>query len=484
MKKLFVFILLLLTILPNLSHARRVEHNKVITPFGLPNRQPPTGAGIKILDTRLGFKAQQTCGYTDWRTTSLILPKQLLSGQYWKHVGKQVIQQSKQVLMSLSGVIVPMLVTNISPTFANIMNKAEMLASAQVSLDADTCEILDGIANQSFLQGDELRRCVKEQLAKKRMTPGQAREVCLTRDTSSLEPFTPEEQIANTASKTKSKGFDMKKFIDELFPTKVKNSSGRYTYLTEGGFTYSRRSSTKKFMAKFFPGVTLRGGATYVNGGTFQPNVDDDIAKQAYKTRDAILQILREMKKHQSRGFSNIDIINKSKHLWESKNSWKSNKEPHPIYRATSDGSEPPFLITPEQIMVLLPLTENEKGISLENHDLRQVLDRLTISSSYVKTTDKLSDIYSKALNKCMKDPNYQDAVSQQNCKLILKNTLSQMDILRSKREAEENVTKIQREISAYVRSVQEEQLKRMHRPTTIKATTPPKGKIKLPGTY
>ena len=464
-------------------HAVTVEdtnQSKVIAPFGLPSRQPPTGAGIKIIDFKLGLSAQQVCGYTDWTTAQLHLPKQLLSKTYWKHVGKQVVNQAKQTVMNLSGALPSMLACNVSSTFCHVMNQAEVMAAFSSDLDWKSCEMLEGVANQSLFQADELRRCVQTQLNTNRLTPGQAREVCLQKDRPSTEPLTPSEKIANTASKTGGdNGFDMQEFINDVFPTRIQSSSGSYTYLTEGGHRYSRRTSTKTFMTKLFPGVSISGGSTVVKGGTFQPNIDEEVAQETAKTKSAVKEILLEMRRHQVKGFAKNDIIKKSAHLWKDKSKWISEKIPHPIYRPTSDATDPSFLVTPNQIAMLLPLLESGEN----GQELEQVLDRLGQTSSFVKVMDKLSDIYINSLRKRL-DPKYSNALAQKNIELALQNTKALMAVVKEKRDAEDNVYRVQTQISNYVQEFQKDQLQTVTPMNKKDLRTAPTGKFKIPGTF
>jgi hypothetical protein len=54
------------------------SQGRVVAPFGFPSSQPPPrGSVINLADHQIGLEAQQVCGYTDWSTIQLRLPKKL-----------------------------------------------------------------------------------------------------------------------------------------------------------------------------------------------------------------------------------------------------------------------------------------------------------------------------------------------------------------------------------------------------------------------
>lgn len=68
--------------------AVETPQSMIVAPFGFPADQPPPpGSVINLADFDVGYTAQQVCGYTDWSTLQLRLPKKLLSKDYWKNVG-------------------------------------------------------------------------------------------------------------------------------------------------------------------------------------------------------------------------------------------------------------------------------------------------------------------------------------------------------------------------------------------------------------
>lgn len=96
MKKTVIVILFLFV--SSLGAARVVGNyygQTIIQPFGyMAPRPPATTRTVAIDDIKFGFSAQQVCGYTDWSTATIHLPKQLLSKEYWSKIGNNLKQQA------------------------------------------------------------------------------------------------------------------------------------------------------------------------------------------------------------------------------------------------------------------------------------------------------------------------------------------------------------------------------------------------------
>ncbi|MBF0206353.1 MAG: hypothetical protein HQK53_05635 [Oligoflexia bacterium] len=440
--------------------------NKLVAPFGFASRQPPTMEYVKIIDVKVGLEAQQVCGYTDWTTTQIHLPKQLLSKQYWKNVGTRIMQTAQKVVMDLSGALPSMLACNVSPTFCSVLNQAELMAGFEQSLTFETCNILDDVANTGAFQSGALKGCIRSYLAAKEKknetaTNSEAREACLNKADKD-GPSSNKDKLEQISSKTENdenhqqaNHFDLQKFVDSLFPGEVKTTERVYSFERDG-FTYSRRKKSKDFVKKIFlKGINLRGSAMVEVGGTFQGTIEKEKDIEQSKLRMAILVILREMRENQQKGCSEREIIRRSEHNWKDKNKWKQDKEPHPIYRPSGNEAEPTFLISPEQILMLLPLV-GDSDANFESDDLRQVLDRLSSAATHVKITDRLIDTYRETFRVCRTDPKYQDSVAQKNCESMLKDISSNMQFLQYQNNTETDAMKTQQEVREYIQHVQE----------------------------
>lgn len=444
-----------------------ITQARIYAPFGLASRQPPSARGLNIIDFEIGIEAQQVCGYTDWTTAQIKLPKQLLSKKYWKGIGKKIVEQATQAVIDLSGALPSMLACNASPSFCAVLNQAEMLASFENDLTFNTCKMLEGISNSSLVQSSGLKDCIQNVLDSGKIdTPGRAREYCLVENSSS--PSKKDKNKTIQSHTNENDKFDMKKFILDLFPEKMRNHDNKDVFLNQGDFRYSRRKQSIELIQDIFPGITASSRSTVMRGGTFQPLLEIHESRENKQTEDAINSIIKEMIKWKKQQYSQEQIIEKSSHLWLNKKDWEAQERPHPIYRSSANESEPTFLIEPAQILSLLPLVEEGDDKLERSEGLKKAITRLSRTSTYIKLHDQLGDIYIRSLEQCKTNPKYQDAIGQQNCDLILKRTHANMEILNLQRNNEENIRKVQVEIQQFVEWEIKEQNKKNSSPQSL----------------
>lgn len=464
--------------------SRESPKSQIVAPFGFPGSQPPpTGSVVNLADFEVGFEAQQVCGYTDWSTLQLRLPKKLLSKDYWRNVGSGLQSEATKLAMSLTGALPSMLACNVSPTFCHVFNQAEMMAAFEGQLSFQTCQMLDNVSNSSMTQADGLRNCMANQMKSSGLTSSEAREKCLTKPNDA--DLSKGDKIARTASQQDpSDSFSMAKFIDDIFPSSVKESSGATYSLGSGSYRYSRMTQSRSVMKQLFPGVEVTARASTTRGGTFNPTVDRFVTERVSRAQDKIMEILRAMKPLQDKGETPAQIIQNTKNLWADKAAWNRDGEPAPIYRGRADGGEPALLVTPEQLVMLLALTkpgETDPAKAVDTDEMHQVVDRLALATAHVQVSDMLSDVYTRTLDRCRRDASYQGAVAQENCKTVLERTKSEMEILTMKRDAERQARTVQVEIASVVRDVQAQRLSRMNGPGDGEPAQP-SGTIPLPG--
>lgn len=463
MNKLTLLILLIFPSFDGVAYSVDTNY-QVLRPFGFPNRQPPSSNSVKIVDFKLGLESQQVCGYTDWTTASITVPKHLLSKQYWKGKLGQVKDKAVGLIHDISGALPGMLACNVSPTWCNILNKNQMLAAFESQLTFDTCQMLDGVANIDNLQATELKNCIREKTSTDHtITAGQAREECLVNPNDTDGATSKMDKIGR--SRQSGNSFSMAELLSDLFPEKVKASDGTTISMNSGGKAYSRRSESLRLSKVLFPGLEISGSITTVVGGTFQPTVEQELASNMSELETAIVEVMKEMIKLRNQGNNPKQIIAKASKIWNDKRKWEKNKKPHPFFRATPDGVTPSFLVTPEQVLSLIPLADTSNP-QLLTPELRQIIDRITRSISTIKLADNISDIHTRSLDVCKKSPKYQDALSQKNCDLILERTRTSLDILHLTRENEEKARLAQAEVSNLINSIQHERSLKYTRPS------------------
>jgi hypothetical protein len=432
---------------------------KIIRPFGFKNRQPPSTQVIKIVDFKVGLEAEQVCGYTDWTTASIKVPKHLISKEYWKNVGNQVKEAAKKIIVDISGALPGMLACNVSPTWCSVLNKNQLLAAFESQLTLDSCQILDGVANTSMTQSYVLSECIKGVMRNDRsITAGMAREECLVNPKSADGGTSKEDKIARSAYQAGNDHFNMDEFLSDLFPEKIKTNTGSVVPVNGGEKKYTITTQALNLGRELFPGIEVKGRATTRVGGTFQPTLEKKTAKEMSEIEVAIVEAMHEMFKYQDLGFGPKEVVENASSLWNNVDEWKKNAKPHPFYRLTDSDAEPTLLISPEQVLMLLPLADRSKKDLMNDH-LSQVIDRITRSVANIKVTDTVSELHMRSLDLCRTSPKYQDAVSQKNCNIILEKTKTQLQISKIKRENEEQARKVQMEVSEYVDHVQRERI-------------------------
>ena len=460
------------------------SRGKVVAPFGFPSSQPPArGFVINLADYQVGLEAQQVCGYTDWSTIQLTLPRKLLSKDYWQNIGEGLQAEATRLAMSLTGALPSMLACNVSPTFCHVFNQAEMMSAFEGQLTFNTCQMLDGVANVSMTQAESLRNCVSSKMRGTKITASEAREMCLTNP--NRADLAKSEKISRTSSQgDPDSSFSMTSFVKAIFPDSVSQPGGATYSLGSGTYRYSRLHQSKMLMTELFPGIEIRQKSSIMRGGTFNPTVERVIVSRTQTAKEKIVIVLKAMKSLQDQGYAPAQIIERTRSQWEDRGSWDQRGEPSPLYRSRSDGGEPTILITPEQLVLLLSLAkpgERDPEKAIDTPEMKQVVDRLSESVSHVQVNDLLAEIYSRTLDRCRRDPAYQGAVAQENCKAILERTKGEIEILAYKRDAERQARTVQIETGAIVRDVQNQRLGNMTMRGRGEAE-PPTGNIPLPG--
>ena len=426
---------------------------KVIAPFGLSSGQPPSVSTIQVVDFQIGFDTSQVCGYTDWSTVQVRLPKELLSKEYWHNIGGQIKQQARDVILQISGALPSMIACNISPQFCSVYNQAEALASFEASLTADSCKILDGISDMTSLHHEPMKKCVSEKMEGRNFNhAGQAIASC--NSGGNKEEISRGERSKHISKAIeKNKTFTMRELIDRIFPDEVKTSS-ETKVLNSGGRIYSRYFKTKAFAKELFPGISVTGQGKVMHGGTFQDTPEARQRKEKEEIKKEVKKIIGVMAGYKEQGFSDQQILEKSQKLWDDRKVWKEKGEPSPIYRPSKDSEEPTFLIPPSQILMLLPLANREateSSVVTEEMDL--LIEQLSSNASYIRQIDKLRDIYTEAEQKCMTDPELHSAVAQKNCDLLITRTKASIEMLMIKQESEERSFELHRKINDRVQA-------------------------------
>lgn len=444
--------------------------------FGAPKSQPPSPSSVvSVGPFELGIAAQQVCGYTDWSTAAIRLPKKLLNKDYWAGKIGQMRDQAIQAAMDLTGALPSMLACNASPTFCSVINHAELLSQYEFKFTVDTCRILEGLENATVIN-EGLRNCIKLQMQTgAASSPSEAREFCMG-------------QNQKTATETNSKDFfSPQKFFNAICPEVEQAQSPYYkSAMGSGGRRYTRTKRTCRFARELIPGFTVNGSARFVTGGTFGVTIEQQITEYADKTASDVNEVVKAMASlYWGSAKRPNDVIsdNTLRSKWSS-SSWGDTP---PMYmRATSDGSEPQFLVPPEQMFQLMQLVDRKKGVEGDyanrSSPYRQALDRVSRSAAYVHSVDGVSDLLTRSLEKCASANELQGAVAQENCRYVGDQLKTQLQILAQRREAESEFLRTQAEVSTFVST----ELSRRQKDVRPVAPTLPKDTavVPVPGSF
>lgn len=465
-----ILIISLVTISINLS----AQEDYIYAPFGYKSRQPPTSGAIQLLDIQMGIKAQQVCGYTDWTTAQLKLPKQLLSKTYWKNIGKNLERQAIKSVMDISGALPSMLACNASATFCQVMNQSELMAGFESNLTWNTCNALEGV-NNSIRYGDiSLAKCISK-MTNAGADPSEAREKCINGENKSGSGDTSKDEKLNNAN-TSDPAFDINKFFDRMFPIEAneKDKNGNIVRSVNiNDKRYTRISKEKSLALYLFPGIDINGTLVVTHGGTFSPPVESAQEETQNKTKQYIIELVRKLNDRYIKkgmtakqalrecskdGVCDWDMSCKSETncTWDLSKYKKENKEVPSIVLESSDpSSEPTFLITPEQIIALTTIL-NSHNETIANAKLDLAAERLASSVSYTKTFNLISGIQRKATEAC-RSPEFNNELAQKSCKDSREKIQDEIVFLKNKSDSEDSALKNQQVVSEMIINSQEE---------------------------
>lgn len=447
--------------------------NTVYYPFGITTSQPPDPTNVITIKAGIGVTAKQVCGYTDWSSAALVLPTQLLSADYWSNVSSQLQSQAIQLVTNLSGALPQMLACNVSPTFCHVLNVAQEMAQQEFQFTANTCKMLDNVSD-ALPKNTALASCIQNVLANKThqiSDPGQAREYCIVSNGNTGDYNA---KIANVSSNagTNVYGYNSKKVLNSICPETSSSSyytSGLSPNYNSGVNSYSQITDTCSFAGQLFPGFDVSYTGRVTQAGTFQTTVNSLVEKNQKQMSDDILVVVNQMYSSYRKGKAPNQVITDASSNW-SQSTMAANKRAPLYMRATSDGSNPQFLIPPQQMYQLAQLVDptinggssSPASIVQANYKnpsspFKQALDRVVGTSSYISVLDSMNDLRSRVVDACSSSSDLQGEAAQANCQMMQAKLSAQMQYLQSRIEAEQSVIAMQKDMNNYVQSVMTE---------------------------
>lgn len=451
----------LLIIILALSEKSFSQEDFVYAPFGIKARQPPSSGVVQMLDVQMGIKAQQVCGYTDWTTAQLTLPKQLLSKTYWKNIGKNLEKQALKSVMDIAGALPSMLACNASATFCMIMNQSELMAGFETNLTWNTCNALEGVSNTIKYGDINLAKCISKK-TNAGESPSSAREGCINGVNVGGEGGTSKDEKLANAYQDQVPSFDINKLFDRMFPTSAneKDSSGNTIRTIDvNGKNYTRISKEKKLALSLFPGIDINSTIVVTHGGTFSPPVENAQEETQNKTKTYIIEKVRQINVYVKKGMTATQALHeceKNECDWNLSNLKKQNKAVPPIALESQDpGSEPTYLITPEQILSLTAILNNHNE-TIGNAKLDLAAERLSSSVSYTKTFNLISGIQRKVSDAC-RSPDFNNELANKYCKESREKLNDEIVFLKNKQDSEDSSLRNHQLVSEMVFRSQQE---------------------------
>ena len=494
-------IILLSILFYSQAHAVQViDHGSktVVKPFGTYKAPEVSNqATLLNIETNFSMENQQICGYTDWTSSVVTLPKQLLSGEFWANKMDQVKREAIKSVLAISGALPSMLACNASPTFCEVLNTARMLAQGQLDFTADTCRMLDGLANSSHLQSAALAKCIKKVIKEQSMSASQAREYCITNG--NLEEDSQSDKNKSVFSKA-GEIYNKLKFTDKY----CKDSDTKYNRGSAATFSVAKKSC--QYMKEIFPGFTFRATGVISTSGTYRSSPAEEIYEvERAKIHKNIVNILRQMHmvryKFQYPREDVIDHVNVLKQYGYKCSEFKNYKKltcrvkylegmcksqedgkcvgdesliPG-VWRMSRNGAAPTLLAPPEMLYDLVDALG--PGVDVvrmanKNSNLAFIINNLTNSIAYNKATDIVNDAISRTTQVCS-EIEMQDVASQADCKQKISVLAAEQKNLKVRREVDNDLINKHKEFYAEVH--------RLQRMKTFISRKPKPGRVQSP---
>lgn len=430
----------------------------LVKPFGYMSPRPPTNAHqVDLGDIKIQFSARQVCGYTDWSTAVIGLPKQILSGQYWNDVGNQIKRKAIDSVLAISGALPSMLACSASPTFCAVLNRAEALAQANLKFTFDSCQMLEGMSDTTKAHFGPLASCVKAQVAEGK-NQSQALDICSVgdRDPDSVKS---KNKIKSAESGVKDP-YKSEKLTDRLCQERqsARYRSSKHAY-TVGEFSCN-------WIKSFLPGISVEASAKFRHGGTFSNSpaeaTYDDTMRKASDFILVLLDLMHDIRygkgEFSSQGPKPRHLVithERVKRLLGQRPDGKlvgicyendgSNCEhdvsklPR-IYKFSSGGALPALLISPATLYEIIEIVPKESKPSTEYAQemsrLAVAIEPLVRSVAYSTTQDVLKDSLAR-LHRTCRDPDFQSQPAQEDCTSRIENLRQEQDNLKTRNESD-----------------------------------------------
>lgn len=417
-------------------YIKRDEYQTSIYVFGRPSPQPPNlHQSNHVTIGPIGFTANQVCGYNDWSSAVIHLPKKLMSKEFWTGQLDHLKEQALQVALNLTGAIPSMLACNMSPTFCNVLNHNELLAQWEFSHSFNQCEILQNLEDATVVN-ETLKNCIKSLRVSKGLDASEAREYCLDKKANITKMTLPDNF------------FNINKLWSAICPNENNDLTTSLISDTPRRVV-ERYRSTCSWSKEIFKGFTVGAGGRLTHKSTFGITVDSQkhiFAKKIEEDAHSIVKTIHSKYKGSTKTPAQILASEEIQEHFKADSS--------KFYmRLSPDGSTSVPLVTPQNLFQLMLLVQNDPDAEYGNElsVYKQALNRVSEAASYVHTLDNLSVLLTKTQEQCTSNHDLQNEIAKQNCTALLDQLKTQMQILSQRRQIDESYYKTQAEVSQLV---------------------------------
>ena len=381
-------------------------------------RSKPTLDDFTLVQSSVQISASTVCGYTDWTTASIRLPKHLITKEYYKALGKRGLRMAKNSLSNLSGALPGMIACNVSPTYCSLWRHNQFLALAEIRLMKNDCQMFEKIENETMLQSKPLSRCIKETMEKEQIRDGEARERCLNMFSDNPEKVPSKDEVNNGLAGFKDKGNQT-----EILENAI-NSNG---YLN------------RRFTKAIIPGLSVQARAIVNSRRSGRWVIDDELFNRTEENKKGLIQLVNRISRERKNGKARSEIITSlNKELQERK------AKDSPIHEEKPGGVKRRII----PIELAYRISEMVPG---DTSSIGQVADmmieKIAKDKALYSILGELTEIKGEAEMACRVDPEVQKKELQLMCDATTRNAQTQIDYLLMKRDIEDQLAKNQFEI-------------------------------------
>lgn len=466
------------------------DGNTLIRPFGYIAPRPPATARTVDIDFDIfDFSAQQVCGYTDWSSAVVKLPKQILSADYWKRIGKNLGQQAVNSVLAISGALPSMLACNASPTFCSILNQAEALAQANLKFTFDSCQMLEELNDATKSQFQSFRGCVKKQVG-----DGDDSSIALEKCT-----------IGDDEPKSKDKINNSTKVVEDNYKSETLNKKICQD-VRHHGYSSSNKvytvSETVCNWSESIGGISFSASAKFRQGGTFAESPGEKLYETRLKTTTTftieLLDLMHDIRFGKG-SYSNEGPMPRHKVVNHPDVLKKINMHPNgkiigvcyddddknckpkvsdlpPIYRLSTTGSPPALMITPASLYELVDIipARTSPGMEYKSSAISQMafaIEPLIQSTSYSHAQEVNQEAISRHVEACG-EADMKSVSAQEDCSFRISKLKQSMENLEKRYDSDRKHMAAQSLYYAELEKIRQSSV-RIHDTNTPRRTDP-----------